>query len=357
MGVPPSEDAKEYMRKAWLSIKKKLPQDEHPKAKKVLYDAQQMAIQDKNDWIQFPKIRWTYTFCNDLEAKERARTDLQKALQKALDEPWSLAASIKHGIPPEATNDLLQAWRCSLAIGHPLTIREARWIAWLLPTPIMQKDSKFESVRIMSLIDFSRLYAELEWDHEIMVMPCNTSHIDMHFMTDSEFQMALIFGVPMKELTKIPEWRDKTGRFMYTIKIAFPRLSPGYVSRTAGGTVVRDLGLVKDEEFVNKAVESINDFLLASASPFEADILFAYSLRFLSKGPQWEKLPNKEKENVVLSLIAWMKQTNGQPPIDPGLLELAGYEKKEDKASLYFRLWEYEYRNLEKPLAASDSEG
>ena len=47
------------------------------------------------------------------------------------DEPWTLGRSIKNGIPTEANSDLLEIWKRCILAGRKLTIREAKWIAYL----------------------------------------------------------------------------------------------------------------------------------------------------------------------------------------------------------------------------------
>ncbi|MDP6495377.1 MAG: hypothetical protein QGI09_08185, partial [Dehalococcoidia bacterium] len=64
---------------------------------------------------------------------QRTREGLRRLLQehRLLDTPWSLGSLVTHYLPPDALIDVLEVWEWSLAIGVPLTIREAQWTARL----------------------------------------------------------------------------------------------------------------------------------------------------------------------------------------------------------------------------------
>ncbi|MBI4332921.1 MAG: hypothetical protein HY673_16760 [Chloroflexi bacterium] len=61
----------------------------------------------------------------------KARADYPKIVAQGLDTEWSLAASKKHRIPPEADGDLLRIWRFCRVVGRRFTIREALWASRL----------------------------------------------------------------------------------------------------------------------------------------------------------------------------------------------------------------------------------
>lgn len=63
------------------------------------------------------------------------------------DRPWSLLALSFAEIPSAAVPHLVKAWGRSFAVGHVLTIREARWIGKLFP--LYREDETLEVVRLL----------------------------------------------------------------------------------------------------------------------------------------------------------------------------------------------------------------
>ena len=242
---------------------------------------------------------------------------------------WNLGMSHKFGIPPEANKGLLQVWRYSLAIGHPLTIREARWTACLLSAFAWQNEGEKESRRIMRLRYYACIYARREWGSGILGETCDTPDLDAGlFMPLSEYEMAAALGdLPAIPWQAWPDWpaeqREKLEKEKLSIKVGSP-----FRGSSAGEHVLWDMakefGKAYEEfDAFEKVVYSLNDI-----SSVEEDLLFAYSLRYLGKGPKWPSLSEKQHEEVMLRLIDWMKQKR-RPPIDPSLLKMVGYDVQE----------------------------
>ncbi len=126
--------------------------------------------------------------------KKRAITNILKKNPKKiepsqLDNPWSLAASIKHNLPSEIDKLLIKNRKENY--GTPVTIRVARWMARLYP--LIKKEKKTEQERIALLTSLVVFYAEREQKSEIMEVETNTGDLDKKFFIDKDWSEDSIF--------------------------------------------------------------------------------------------------------------------------------------------------------------------
>ncbi len=146
-----------------------------------------------------------------------AQATMLKLFQKAPDKteedkPWSIAASKKYGIPPEANGDLFSIWRISLAISSPISIRQARWIAnirYIYPYRISNEWSELAQ-RGLQLISTSWLYSIRERISELKKEDYfDSSSLDAAFMSLLEYHTVTKFGLispldfPQEQLKKL----------------------------------------------------------------------------------------------------------------------------------------------------------
>jgi hypothetical protein len=95
-----------------------------------------------------------------------------------LDSPWSVITLAKYGISPEALPAVLNMavyFRQEAGLGRRMTIREARWAAWL-----------------SSMVDLHKLfYAIQEYAEEEKAMELSKLRDEFTFMIDDELYLAL----------------------------------------------------------------------------------------------------------------------------------------------------------------------
>ena len=320
--------------------------------------------------------------------KDRLRKKIRPKLEnilpesKRLDEPWSIGASVNFGISPEANRDLFDIWRVSLAIDQPISIRQARWIVYLRTLYPYAVDSYSVKVsRNLWLISQSWLYSIRERVSEIMgEKHFDTTDLDSaSFMSPWELNTAVKLGkvsevvFPLEHLTKLEE----SG----TVLTGPPR--QGFSVEQAVWHNVRAKPPQHLEIF---AIGFLGEVL-----PEEDDLVCAYWLRHLSKGPRWNELPRRpevtrelqkrrqlqEKGHFVLDsggfpddslysrqlairnrLREWVKKHSSmtirdyhtltaQHPalvLNPKLLTMVGYEVPPEDLKLYAKLHENELK-------------
>jgi len=274
----------------------------------------------------------------EIEAEERvnwrvpSHENLIKMISEArnhapnhLDEPWSIAASLKYGIPPEANRDLFDIWRVSLAIDRPLSIRQARWIVYLRdvrPEDLPQNTYPEKVRRSLELISQSWLYSIRERVSEIMGEEhFDTTALDaVSFIPPWECNTAVKLGkVPVlmfsqEQLTKLGE----SG-----ISLHGPPRSGSSVEQAVWhkvrespppGQEITDLGL--GEEIWSE----------------EDDIVSAYWLMYLSKGSKWDSLGYFEQRGVRYELRNWIKTHSNMSLRDYYSL----HKQREKNAALIF---------------------
>jgi predicted transcriptional regulator len=269
------------------------------------------------------------------------------------DSPWSLGVSKTLDISPEATADLLKVWKCCLAIGHTLTIREAKWVA-LIRTAIetevnpsknnLNPDSNNHQIkpnpwkyRGVLLFGFAYEYAIRERIAEISGSPMDTRDLDGGLCFQDRDWVWVVF----RALGIIPRltttyFNEKLSEYDY-FHIYF---------NPASVVVDKICRSIDPNEIKNLALELTE----------EQSYMFAALLTFLSKGPLWKEIPpgdhepifNYLKELVMkeladiseyvvsrtdvyegLDLSQWRDRPKGLEPEDvlyPDLLKLAGYK-------------------------------
>jgi hypothetical protein len=223
--------------------------------------------------------------------KDRLRKKLRPKLEnippesKRLDEPWSIGASVKHGIPPEASKDLFDIWRFSLAMDRPISIRQAKWIVHIrnLFYPISTGNVYSDKVnRNLWLIRQSWLYSIMERVSEIEEKHFDTTDLDAaSFMPNWERTTASKLGkvssinYSQEALAKL----EKQGTSLTSPSVSVKSVEQAvwYSTRSEPPPHLEIMGLGTTDEVL----------------PEEDDLVAAYWLMHLSKGPLWNKLPSR----------------------------------------------------------------
>jgi len=301
------------------------------------------------------------------------------------DKPWSIAASVKYGLPPEATKDIFDIWRASLAMGSPISIRQAKWIAHirnLFYEPLSTGNVYSDKVsRNLWLIRQSWLYSILERASRIMgEKDFDTTNLDAaSFMPNWERATALKLG----KLSSVDYSQEALAKIE---KFGTSLTSPSVSVQSVEDAVWHG---VMAEPFPG---EEMMAFFPASDDvlPEEDDLVAAYWLKYLSKGPLWNDLPRtleaqrrlerrrQQRAKGVLvpdsgesgspfsrqlavrrKLLDWVKAhhsmtirdyyTLGKTPhpglvLSPQLLSTVGYEVPPEDIELYAKLHEEELK-------------
>lgn len=230
--------------------------------------------------------------------KQRKTDDTRPPESKRLDEPWSLGASVKHDIPPDASKDLSDMWRVSLAIDRPISIRQAKWIVYLRTLyqgqSIFTQNYSDKVARNFELISQSWLYSIKERVSEIIgEKHFDTTSLDALISmpyTHWEYETAVKLGkvsllkFPQEVLAKI----EKSG---------VPLVSPPRSVKSVEQAVWYH---VRHEPPPHLEVIAIG--FQDKVLPEEADLVAAYWLMYLSKGPLWNRLPEQPDIQKALKL-------------------------------------------------------
>jgi len=201
------------------------------------------------------------------------------------DEPWSVAASVKYGWPPEATKDLFDIWRASLAMGNPISIRQAKWIVHirnLFYEPISTGNMYSDKVnRNLWLIRQSWLYSLLERASQITGEKYfDTANLDAaSFMLNWERATALRLG-NVSPVNYSQEALAKIEKF--GTSLTSPPVSVKSVEQAVWFHV-------RDEPPPHMEMMASGSF--DEVLPEEDDLVAAYWLTHLSRGLLWNNLP------------------------------------------------------------------
>lgn len=254
---------------------------------------------------------------------------------KRLDGPWSLGASDETGISPEATADLLDVWKYCLAIGHTFTIREAKWVARIRTA--IQTSRNVYRYRGALLLGYAKEYAIRERISKISGSPMDTRDIDGNLCFQERDWDWIVFRATGMIPRLTTEYYIKELSEYNLFNIYFNAAS--YVAEQNMSKV--DLNRITS---------------LASELSEKQTYMFAALLSYLSKGPLWKELSDREYLSILdyltdlvtkelvddleesfdtkgiyetLDVSNWHDRLNGLVPEDvlsPDLLKLVGYE-------------------------------
>jgi hypothetical protein len=219
-----------------------------------------------------------------------------------LDEPWSIAASVRFGIQPEASKYLFDIWRYSLVIDRPISIRQARWVIYLRSLFSSISTGNLHSDKVneyLWLIRQSWLYSVREQISEIMKEE-NFDSLDFDaasFMPNWEHATALKLGkIKTASFSKeqISLLEDKG------ILLKSPPISVVSVEQAVWHNV-----RAEPPQHMQMSASGFSDEVL----PEEDDLVAAYWLMHLSKGTLWNNLPERPEIRKILK--AQRQQSEG----------------------------------------------
>ena len=295
--------------------------DEFQKNRMVLTDEILIQMQDSGDLKELPE-----------------RGSIAKIISYArnheLDKPWSIAASIKYKFSPEANRDLLEIWRYSIAIDSPISIRQAKWLVYIrnfYPPTVEPYSNKV--MRNLELISRSWLYSIFERVSIILKEEdFDSTPLDALFLPEWELATALQLGkihrpyLPREALEKI-----KTAG----TSLSGPARSVLSVEQAVWHNV-------RAKPPQGQEMNSFGSF--DKVLPEEADLIAAYWLNYLSKGPLWNNLPTQPDIQEARRLHA---QRQKRSPYDLGHSPDDSLYSRQN--SVRKRLFEWVAQNFNKP--------
>lgn len=222
-----------------------------------------------------------------------------------LDSPWSLGSLAENELPLDVLADVLEAWRISLAIGWAFTVREGQWVGRLrhtMPAVEVPESTTDTLSRMMMLYPWARIYALRERACEALELPIDTSDLDAELISMSawEWHTAILVGA-----ISTPALRWEHQRQVNDMEATIERESTHYFHMIGGWPhehVEGELHLSGiDGGWVASQWESgqgQRTWKLITPSP-EESLVYAYWLRYLSKGPKWDAIPTASPEQVT----------------------------------------------------------
>ncbi len=214
--------------------------------------------------------------------------------KSSLDEPWSIAASVKYGISPEASKDLFDIWRFSLAMDRPISIRQAKWIAYirnLFYQPISTGNRYSDKVnRNLWLIRQSWLYSILERASRIM----GEEHFDTTDLDAASFMPTWEYATALK-LGKVSHVNYSQEAMTRIEKHGTSLTSPPHSVKSVEQAVWHNVRTEPPQHMEIMGLGFTNEVLQE-----EDDLIAAYWLMYLSKGPLWNNLPERAEVSEIL---------------------------------------------------------
>jgi len=135
-------------------------------ARKELLERMKAKDLDKYFGSEYPSVSAVSKELKELRKKDEARS----TRAKGLDEPWWLLRLATYDISPEAIPYIIRIQTAQIEVGFTLTIREARWIAWLshlVDTPKLRRKLGVDIVDYV-LMALARRYARSERIYELL---------------------------------------------------------------------------------------------------------------------------------------------------------------------------------------------
>ncbi len=246
-----------------------------------------------------------------------------------LDNPWSIAASLENGLDPKQTGELFEIWRFSLALDRPLTVRQARWVTYLrylpkFPVYSFAPDNSPKgqySAKVSKNLEMLRN----SWYYSLLEI-CSENAKEEHFNSnnaDSQF---------------FPPWEHNTAlRLDKVYKVA---LEPEVLEKIqkAGGSLIAPPNSVHSvEQAVWQHVRAEpprhlemmgGDDLPDEVLLEDSDLVAAYWLAYLSKGPLWNNLPRGERITRYFEKVRQSREDGGFMPDSGGFLDDSMYSRQ-----------------------------
>jgi hypothetical protein len=269
--MPRKSDVKHEIFKVWDANHELLP-------KEIRHEVINKLGEKRSKGGVYPGLRLVQQYVREF------RTNLGQLVDE--DKPWSIGASVKYRLPSEANRDLFDIWRASLAIGNPISIRQAKWIVHirnLFHEPMSTGNAYSDKVnRNLWLIRQSWLYSLLERASQIIGEKYfDTSNLDAaSFMFNWERATALRLG-NVSKVNYSQEALAKIERF------GTPLTSPSISVSSVEDAVWRSVRSKPPNHMELMAELTSPDDVL----PEEYDLVAAHWLTYLSKGPLWNNLP------------------------------------------------------------------
>ncbi len=252
-----------------------------PTAESVNAAVEEKLRQQKKTYLHMPGERKTQMILK----KFREGRDKLPPKEKELDQSWSIVTLSKHEIPPSALPAVIRVWKCSLSLEHPLTIRQALWVARL--------HSMFEDTYYLYV--FSATYAGVELTQKALGHSLDSFQIDMHWTHG--------------------KWEAQTANW---VKHSWEEPIPsGLPVPTIGSTAANFLALVAESDTI-KGLDSdqYTEFgVLYNRLPDissidlcdEAKVVYGYWLKHLSDGPKWPEFGTESRIKVIQQLRQWVQ--------------------------------------------------
>ncbi|GEM_PF-6893699 len=254
------------------------------------------------------------------------------------DKPWSIAASVKYGISPEASKDLFDIWRFSLAIDRPISIRQAKWIVYIQALYYQDistgKRYSDKVVRNLELISLSWLYSIQEQVSQIMgEKHFNTTALDAVFMPEWERATA----VKLKKVSRLKYSQEQLSRIE---KSGTALIGPPRSVKSVEQAVWQNVRAEPPKQMEIMGLGFTDEVL-----PEENDLVAAYWLMYLSKGPLWNALPSRTEVTRELQKRVLLREKGHFFPDSGGFPDDSIYSRQLD-IRIKLREWVKKHSNM-----------
>ena len=267
----------------------------------------------------------------ELEVLEKKITEDRNTCVWIEDGPWSLGESAKpeYGIPPDATNILLELWKYSLEIGYPLTLRHAKWIARLYKV-IVTATSDINHWKQIQILFFAALnYADRERVSQALKQArFDTRDEDVKLITPVDeariLHTAGILPLPRFDISKEEQEIDEKMRMKRAVRGTLDDTFSLADDLRDGIRNVADIAdylhhpraLYKllgprDGKKFNRFLRSWNDIQsMVGSLSIEQQRAYAILVTYFSKGSKWDDLSPNDFLEIIGKLAQLASQHN-----------------------------------------------
>ena len=256
--------------------------------------------------------------------------------ERELDQLWSVGASLTHGISPDITTTLLEIQRWCLLTGQTLTVREARWVAYLQHTADVEPN-RWDS-KIAALLQYARRYALREKASKLLGKAMvDSSDLDIELMQwDREVRNTAEQTGAISTRDTLRDTREKEQAQLFRAELEkrgqeFDVMDHSRIwSTITSPEILMDVSLDIDHPSEATQTESADTPSLPLLLDKQEQEIYALDINYLSRGPKWDRIPKEARDHLAaelkleikkhrleahLAVETYKQEHNGFPPL------------------------------------------
>lgn len=270
------------------------------RAKRKLAEEGEKAPQDQTTEKEITNWRKNDRILKEARRETPSRSPARLSVFHDLDDPWSLGSLMTFNLPVDALGDLLEVWKLCLPSGWTMTIRHARWVALLRSTMPPIDGQWLPEQQLLVLYSWACQYALRERASEALGITNDTRDLDAALVAASEWEWQTAMAVGAMQRRSREDTPEQLRGKEDAIELGSRR--PGSIFGALPHEVVEtELGGLKGWVREKTRIPGGWSPQMIPPTPEESKV-YAYWLRYLSKGPNWDAIPFERHNQIAVRL-------------------------------------------------------